>query len=99
VAIVGRFSALYINQSITKKFLIETLLEMTDSTSPRFVMLESIISKSFSIGNFFVMDRFNWKRQCRSEVNLTSNFSVELGFFDVAGNFNGHIRLPQDVLH
>jgi len=30
VAVVGRFSALYINQSLTKKFPIETLLEMID---------------------------------------------------------------------
>ena len=32
MAIVGRFSALYINQSLTKKFPIETLLEMIDSS-------------------------------------------------------------------
>ena len=33
------------------------------------------------------------------EVILTSNFSVELDFFDVIGSFNCHIRLPQDILH
>ena len=32
VAIAGRFSALYINQSLTKKFPIETFLEMIDSS-------------------------------------------------------------------
>jgi len=31
-AIVGRFSALYINRSLTKNFSIETFLEMTDSS-------------------------------------------------------------------
>ena len=41
-----------------KKFLIKTLLEMIDLTSPRFLTLESIISKSFSVRNFFVIDRF-----------------------------------------
>ena len=41
-----------------KNFLIKTLLEMIDSTSPRFLTLEFIISKSFSVGNFFVIDRF-----------------------------------------
>ena len=58
MAIVGRFSALYINQSLTKNFPIETLLEMTDSTSSRFITLESIISATVSIENIFVMDRF-----------------------------------------
>ena len=32
MAIVGRFSALYIKQSLTKKFPIETLLKMIDSS-------------------------------------------------------------------
>ena len=58
MTIVGRFSALYINQSLTKKFPIETLLEMTDSTSPRFFMLESVLSVIVLIGNVFVADRF-----------------------------------------
>ena len=65
------------------------------STSPRFFTLESIISKSVSVGNFFVMDRFNWKRQWQKEVSLTSNFSAELGFFDVVGNFNLIFDFPK----
>jgi hypothetical protein len=46
---------LYINWSTTKNYLTKTLLEMTDSTFPRFFLLESIIPKSVSIGNFFVL--------------------------------------------
>ena len=45
------------------------------------------------------MDRFNWKRQWQKEVNLTSNFSAELGFFEVTVCFAYHIRLPQGFLH
>ena len=43
------------NRSITKHFIIKTLLEMTVSTTPRLLTQEFIISKSFSIRNFFVM--------------------------------------------
>ena len=49
---------MYINRPITKKIPIETLLEMIDSSIKNLGELESIISKSVSIGNFFVMDRF-----------------------------------------
>ena len=55
---VHHILSLHINRSVTKKFLIETLLEMTDSTSPRFFMLESVLSVIVLIGNFFVADRF-----------------------------------------
>ena len=48
---------LYINLSITKKFLIKTLLKVIDSTSPGLLTLESIISKSVSIGKFFAVDQ------------------------------------------
>ena len=41
-----------------KKFLIKTLLKVIDSTSPELLTLESIISKSVSIGKFFVRDQF-----------------------------------------
>jgi len=47
---------LFINWSITKYFLTKTLLEMTDSTCPRFLMLESVLSEIILIGNFFGMD-------------------------------------------
>ncbi len=50
--------SLYINRSITKKFPIKTLLEMIDSTCPRFFTLESVLSVIVLIGNFFDMDRF-----------------------------------------
>ena len=50
--------SLYINWSIAKHFLIKTLLKMTDSTCPRFFMLESVLSEIVLIGNFFGMDRF-----------------------------------------
>ena len=49
---------LYINRSIAKKFPIETLLEMIDSSIKTLGESESIISKSISIGNFFVLDLF-----------------------------------------
>ena len=49
---------LYINRSITKKVLIKTLLKVTDSTFPELLTLESIISRSVSIGKFFVMNQF-----------------------------------------
>ena len=49
---------LYINRSITKIFLIKTLSEMIDSTCPRFLMLESVLSEIVLIGNFFGMERF-----------------------------------------
>ena len=48
---------LYINRSIIKMFLIKTLLNVIDSTSPGLLTLESIIFKMVSIGNFFVMDQ------------------------------------------
>ena len=51
---------LYINRSITKYFLIETFLEMIDSTCPWFFMLESVLSIIVLIGKFFVMDRFRF---------------------------------------
>jgi hypothetical protein len=51
-----RFFTQYISHSKTKKFLIETLLEMIDSNSPRFFMPGSILFKKISIGKFFVMD-------------------------------------------
>jgi hypothetical protein len=41
-----------------KKILIETILEMIDSTCPRFFMLESVLSEVILIGNFFGMSRF-----------------------------------------
>jgi hypothetical protein len=47
---------LFINWSITKKFLTKTLLEMIDSSCPRFLMIESVLSKIVLIGNFFGMD-------------------------------------------
>ena len=68
MAIVGRFSALYINQSVTKNFSIETLLEMTDSTSPSLFMLETVLSgivSIVSIGKYFVMDRFMYSAKRR----------------------------------
>ena len=50
---------------------------------------------------------FNWETFCygpiyvqwQSEVNLTSNYSAELDFFDVVGNLDCHIRLLQGFLH
>ena len=54
---VHHILSLHINRSVTKKFLIETLLKMTDSIFPRFFMLESVLSVIVSIGNFFVADR------------------------------------------
>jgi hypothetical protein len=51
---------LYINRSITKKFIIETFLEMKDSTCPWFFMLESVLFIIVLIGKFFVMDRFRF---------------------------------------
>ena len=34
-----------------------------------------------------------------NEVNVTSNISVALDFFDVIGSFNCHIRLSQGFLY
>ena len=48
----------YINWSVTKTFLIKTLLVMTDLTCPKFFMLEFVLSEIVLIGNFFGMDRF-----------------------------------------
>ena len=47
---------LYINWSITKKFLIETLLEMIDPSVRSPGEVESVIFRSVSIRNFFVRD-------------------------------------------
>ena len=85
---------LYINRSITKKFLIKTLLKVIDSTSPGLLTLESIISKSVSIRNFFVMDQFMYSS--KRDVDLTSNFSAKLDFFDDVASFAYHIRFLQD---
>jgi len=46
------------NRSIIKKFPIETLSEMIDSTFPRFSMLESVLSKIVLTGNIFGTNRF-----------------------------------------
>jgi hypothetical protein len=54
---------LFINWSITKYFLTKTLLEMTDSTCPRFLMLESVLSEIVLIGNFFGMDCFRFMKR------------------------------------
>jgi hypothetical protein len=55
---VHHILSLHINRSVTKKFLIETLLKMTDSASPRFFMPESVLSIIVLIENFFVADDF-----------------------------------------
>jgi len=56
---------LYINWSITKKFLIETLLEMIDPSVRSPGEVESVIFRSVSIRNFFVMDRFMYSGNSR----------------------------------
>ncbi len=61
---------LFINWSITKYFLTKTLLKMTDSTCPRFLMLESVLSEIVLIGNFFGMDCFRFLK--RSNRRWTS---------------------------
>ena len=45
------------NRSITKKFPIKTLLKIIDSTSPRFLTLESIVFKIHLVGNVFAIDQ------------------------------------------
>ena len=60
---------LHKNRSRTKKFPIEILLEMIDSDSPRVFMLESIISKSVSIGNFLL-----WTDLCTVTVGGKPHF-------------------------
>ena len=57
--------ALYINQSITKKFPTEKLLEMMDSSVRSLGEVESVISRSVLIRNFFVMDRFMYSGNSR----------------------------------
>ncbi len=37
--------------------------------------------------------------QCQKEVDLTSNSSAKLGFFDVVPSSAYHIRLPYGFLH
>ena len=56
---------LYINWFITKKFLIETLLEMIDPSVRSPGEVESVIFRSVSIRNFFVMDRFMYSENRR----------------------------------
>ena len=87
---------LYKNRSRTKKFPIEILLKMIDSDSPRVFMLESIISKSVSIGNFFVLDLFLYSG---NRGNPHFKLFAELEFFDVVENFDRHIRLPLGFSH
>ena len=53
---VNLLLALYINQSITKKFQTEKLLEMMDSSVRSLGEVEYVISISVLIRNFFVMD-------------------------------------------
>ena len=53
---VNLLLALYINQSITKKFPTEKLLKMMDSSVRSLGEVEFIISRSVSIGNVFVRD-------------------------------------------
>ena len=56
---------------------------MTDSTSPRFFMLDSFLSVIVLSGNFFV--------QWQSEVNLSEShfeFFDELVFLYALGNFD-----------
>ena len=55
------FLLLYINRSITKKFPTKKLLEMMDSSVKNLGEVESIISRSVLIRNFFVMDQFSEK--------------------------------------
>ncbi len=62
---------LYINRSITKKFLIKTLLKMTDSTCPRFFMLESVLSVIVLIGNFLVWTHFEF---CKVAIGGKAHF-------------------------
>ena len=54
MAIVGRFSELYIDQSLTKKFPIETLLEVIVSSAKSLGEVESVISRSVSVRNFLL---------------------------------------------
>jgi len=56
---------LYMNWSITKNFPIETVMEMIDSSVRSPGEVESIIFKSVSIRNIFVMDRFMYSGSSR----------------------------------
>ena len=58
---VNLLLALYINQSITKKFPTEKRLEMMDSSVRSLGEVESAISSRVLIRKFFVMDRFSEK--------------------------------------
>ena len=62
---VNLLLALYINQSITKKFPTEKLLEMMDSSVRSLGEVESITIKSVLIRNFFVRDRFMYSGNSR----------------------------------
>jgi hypothetical protein len=48
------------NRFVPKKFPIKTILERTDSSIKNLGKVESIISERVSIGNFFVIDRFQF---------------------------------------
>ena len=62
---VNLLLALYVNQSITKKFPTEKLLEMIGSSVRSLGKVEFIISRSVLIRNFFVMDRFMYSGNSR----------------------------------
>ena len=55
---VHHILSLHINRSITKIFPIETVVEKIDSSVRNLGEVESVISRSVLIRNFFVMDRF-----------------------------------------
>ena len=55
---------------------------MIDSTSPGLLTLESIISKSVSIGKCFVMDRFVHTGP-KFKVNITKQFPTKTKYFPI----------------
>ena len=94
------FMLLYIDGSVTKKFLIETLLKMIDSS------VRNLGEVEYDKQNWMQHQKTPVRPKSRSEdylhcvdVDLTSNFSVKLGFFDVLGNFAYHIQFLQGFSH
>jgi hypothetical protein len=58
-------------------------------------MLESIVIETCLVGNFLLLTNL-----CTVTVGgyRLLKFSAEMGFFDIMGNFDCHIQIPQGLL-
>ena len=87
---------MYINRHPTKKLLTKRILKTIDSNVRNPGEVEYDEQNSLHRQLIFL-----WTEECIVAIRGKPHFQFlgELGFFDVVGYFDCHIRLPQTFLH